>query len=161
MGYIIPFIFILSILINYFYTKKQKAQLAYITAYKFNASIRKKITEKYTHLSDGDIDKVFESLTDFFYFCNQANKRMVSMPSQVVDVAWHEFILFTKEYEAFSEKAFGRFLHHTPTEAMDSKTKAQDGIKRAWRLACSREEVNPKEPEYLPRLFAINGFIKN
>ncbi len=81
------------------------------------------------------------------------------MPSQIVDVAWHEFILFTKEYEKFSENAFGRFLHHTPTEAMASKTTAQEGIKRAWRLACDRENINLNKPKHLPRLFTIDGLL--
>jgi len=38
------------------------------------------------------------------------------MPSEIVYVAWHEFLLFTREYQVFSQKAMGRFLHHTPTE---------------------------------------------
>ncbi len=159
MGPILFFLFILFFILH-FLAKKQEAQLEFISEYKFNSSIRKKLTEKYTHLSNEDIDKVFEALTDFFYICNQAKKNGVSMPSQVVDVTWHEFILFTKEYDRFSENAFDQFLHHTPTEAMESKTTAQEGIKRAWRLACSRENINPNKPEYLPRLFAIDSFLK-
>ena len=40
---------------------------------------------------------------------------------------------------------------------MASPTVAQDGIKRAWRLACAREGINPKTPSRLPLLFAIDG----
>ena len=36
------------------------------------------------------------------------------MPSRVVDIAWHEMILFTREYHAFCDRAFGRYLHHSP-----------------------------------------------
>ena len=88
------------------------------------------------------------------------------MPSQVVDDAWHEFILHTRVYKNFSQKALGRFLHHTPTEAMHSPTLAQEGIKRVWRLACAKEKINPIAPNKLPLVFAIdamlnipNGFI--
>jgi len=88
------------------------------------------------------------------------------MPSQVVDDAWHEFILFTRSYERFCQQAYGKFLHHTPAEAMRSPTSAQDGIKRAWRLACLKEKIHPKTPTRLPLLFALdaelaiaNGFI--
>jgi len=84
---------------------------------------------------------------------------MVAMPSQVVDVAWHEFILFTRSYELFSNKAIGRFLHHTPTEAMKSPTLAQEGIKRAWRLACATENISPTSPARLPLLFAIDTML--
>ena len=70
---------------------------------------------------------------------------MVAMPSQAVDDAWHEFILFTRHYERFCRNAFGRFLHHTPAEAMNSPTQASDGIKRAWRLACAHEGIDPQQ----------------
>jgi len=65
-------------------------------------------------------------------------------------------VLFTREYQLFCKKGLGRFLHHTPTEAMKSKTLASEGIKRAWRLACAKVEINPKTPEKLPLLFTID-----
>lgn len=37
-------------------------------------------------------------------------------PSQIVDLAWHEFILFTKAYSDFCVLHFGRFIHHYPGE---------------------------------------------
>ena len=84
---------------------------------------------------------------------------MVSMPSQVVDDAWHEFILFTRAYDGFCRKALGRFLHHTPAEAMAAPTLAQEGIKRAWRLACVREGIDPKFPTRLPLIFALDAML--
>lgn len=45
---------------------------------------------------------------------------MVSMPSRVVDVAWHEFILLTRVYAEFGEEGLGRFLHHTPAAEIKS-----------------------------------------
>jgi hypothetical protein len=79
------------------------------------------------------------------------------MPSQVVDVAWHEFILFTREYSQFCSKALGHFLHHTPAEAMKSRVEAQSGIKRAWRISCHREQINPFSPKRLPIIFALDA----
>ncbi|SDY81814.1 hypothetical protein SAMN05661080_04705 [Modestobacter sp. DSM 44400] len=38
------------------------------------------------------------------------------VPSRAVDVAWHTFILFTRDYAAFCTETFGRFVHHQPTE---------------------------------------------
>ncbi len=35
-------------------------------------------------------------------------------PSQRVDLAWHEFLLFTRLYLEFCTVHFGRFLHHDP-----------------------------------------------
>ena len=84
----------------------------------------------------------------------------MSMPSQAVDVAWHEFILFTRKYEYFCGKALGRFLHHPPAEAMRSPTSAQAGIKTAWRLSCLREGMQPRAAHRLPLLFAIDAQLR-
>lgn len=35
-------------------------------------------------------------------------------PSIVVDAAWHEFILCTREYERICTTYFGKFIHHSP-----------------------------------------------
>jgi hypothetical protein len=100
---------------------------------------------------------VFDGLREYFQLCREARNRLVAMPSQVVDDAWHEFILFTRQYQQFCERGLGRFLHHTPAEAMRSPTDAQDGIKRAWRLACRRDGIDPKAPQSLPLLFALDA----
>jgi len=153
------FLLLVGLFIYVLYKMKQKSQLAYLESYRFNSAIGKKVQQKYPHLTDKQIELVIDGLRDYFYICNQAKRRMVSMPSQVVDIAWHEFILFTRAYKSFSSKALGRFLHHTPTEAMRSPTLAQNGIKRAWRLACERSNVNSATPSKLPLLFAIDSLL--
>jgi len=35
-------------------------------------------------------------------------------PSDIVDMAWHEFILHTADYMAYCEMAYGRYIHHRP-----------------------------------------------
>ncbi len=42
---------------------------------------------------------------------------------------------------------------------MPKKTVATEGIKRAWRLACAKEGINPRNLEKLPLLFAINSML--
>lgn len=134
---------------------KKRAQL--IDTYRFPDMLSEKLREIYPHLSQQDVTQVIQGLREYFHICNIAGgKKVVSMPSQGVDVAWHEFILFTKKYDYFCTKALGRFLHHTPAEAMSSPTVAQQGIKTAWRIACSREQINPKTPHRLPLLFALD-----
>ncbi len=131
-----------------------------IETFRFPNTISEKLVEKYPHLDDKQVAKVIEGLREYFHLCNLAGNRMVSMPSQVVDMAWHEFILFTKKYEYFCNGALGRFLHHTPAEAMQSPTAAQTGIKTAWRLSCYREDLSPKSAHRLPLLFAMDSMLK-
>jgi Uncharacterized conserved protein len=105
-------------------------------------------------------DLVLEALREYFHLCRSGGGRARAMPSQVVDVAWHEFILFTREYRQFCRRALGRFLHHTPAEAMVSPTQAGEGIRRTWRLACQRAGLPPDAAATLPLLFAIDARLQ-
>jgi len=151
---------VVFIVLGYMISQSRRTrQLAYIENYEFPHKVAKRIKEEYPHLSDEDVTIVFDALRDYFYMCLIGKKQMVSMPSQVVDVAWHEFILFTRNYKEFCTKAIGRFLHHTPTEAMKTPTLAREGIKRAWRLACVKEKIDPSAPCRLPLIFAIDNML--
>lgn len=160
MHSIIVAVIVVSFVFALYAAFRQSFQLRYIQNYRFHPAIKQKLRKKHPGLTDQQLDWVFEGLRDYFYICNRARRRMVSMPSQVVDDAWHEFILFTRSYQGFCQKGFGRFLHHTPAEAIRSPTMAQDGIKRAWRLACGKAKINPKTPSELPLLFALDAQLK-
>ena len=88
------------------------------------------------------------------------------MPSQVVDDLWHEFILFTRDYGAFCQRAFGQFLHHTPAVKLGGERGDNEGLRRVWWYCCLEENINPRKPTRLPLLFALdaklgiaNGFV--
>ncbi|MGH4005353.1 MAG: hypothetical protein ACRDSO_14740, partial [Pseudonocardiaceae bacterium] len=38
-------------------------------------------------------------------------------PSALVDIGWHTFILYTREYASFCNRVAGRFVHHVPDDA--------------------------------------------
>jgi hypothetical protein len=158
MNWII-FIIILAAVSLLILKRRKAQQLAYIRSYLFHKSIKDRISDKHPQLNAEQVHLVFRALRDYFWMCNKANKKMVAMPSQVVDDAWHEFILFTRSYKGFCQRALGRFLHHTPTEAMSTPTLAQEGIKRAWRLACDKEGIDPANPARLPLIFAIDSML--
>ncbi|MCR6653864.1 MAG: hypothetical protein NVV73_21300 [Cellvibrionaceae bacterium] len=132
----------------------------YIDNFTFPRTVVRKLQEKYPHLNDAQVRDVVEGLRDYFHICNAAGRKMVSMPSQAVDEVWHEFILFTMQYQNFCKRGLGRFLHHVPAEAMKTPTAAQSGIKLAWKLACEREGIQPQTPSRLPRLFALDAALR-
>jgi len=155
----------LLLIVYYFvkrnFRKKKEAQFKYIKNYKFPTKVGLEVKKAYPHLSDKDILKVLEGLKNYFTISKMsANDEIVGMPSQVVDVAWHEFILFTKEYENFCQKAFGKFHHHIPAEAMKSEENAQYAIRVAWKYACKKEYIYMNDPKKLPLLFAIDKSLK-
>lgn len=153
--------FLIAVLLYYLYKSHQKKKirkaLHFIENYTFPQRVQESVLKTYPHLSETDAKLALKALRDYFYIARQADNHMVSMPSQVVDVAWHEFLLFTALYQKFCDRAFGHYFHHHPTEAMQSQTMAQEGIKRSWKLACLKEKIDPKNPHKLPLLFAIDG----
>ncbi|MFC9250974.1 glycine-rich domain-containing protein [Amycolatopsis thailandensis] len=37
-------------------------------------------------------------------------------PSELVDIGWHTFILYTREYADFCNNVVGKFIHHVPND---------------------------------------------
>lgn len=159
MFYFIVGIVLLISATAFYLGAKSRRCTTYITTYKFPHYIQEKLGQKYPHLNPTQLSVVQKGMRQYFLMCLQANKRMVAMPSQIVDDFWHEFILNTKAYREFCNGAFGRYLDHVPAEAMRDKTHAQDGIKRAWRLACALESINPKSPTRLPLIFVLDSLL--
>ena len=147
---------------TWLYEKKnrKKRQLRFIQKYKVPKPIMDRFREKYPKINTEEASLVNKALMDYFYLCNMANGKMVSMPSRVVDDLWHEFLLFSSVYESFCKKAFGRFLHHIPDEAMPNKNSNNEGMKRAWQLICLKEHINPNFPDKMPLLFAIDSMLE-
>jgi hypothetical protein len=131
-----------------------------ILAYPFPAFLRAKLRAHHPELSERAIDEVERGLRQFFVASAQAGGRFVAMPSRVVDSLWHEFILHTRGYESFCRRAFGRLLHHTPAEALPPGPKRGSdksaGLRRAWYWSCKEEGIDPRKPDRLPLLFALD-----
>lgn len=136
-----------------------KNRMRRLEEFTFQPGIARKLKQTYPQLTDAQVTMVMQGLREFFAVALMAKGRMVSMPSKAVDTAWHEFILFTRGYQVFCRDVLGRFLHHTPAEAMRTPTMAQEGIKRVWRLSCQRAHIDPRAPRRLPLLFAIDAML--
>ncbi|MHA6079175.1 glycine-rich domain-containing protein [Pseudomonas aeruginosa] len=128
----------------------------FIQQFRLPPRVAQAVRERCPQLSEEQVQRVLGGLREYLLLCRAAGKRMVAMPSQVVDVAWHELILHTRLYQHVCRKGLGRFLHHTPAQAMRSPRQAQEGIQRAWKLACRREGIDPLNPTRLPLLFALD-----
>ncbi len=116
-----------------------------------------KLREKHPNLTSRELQWVTRGLRKFFLCYLMAKRRFVSMPSQVVDDLWHEFILFTRAYDDFCKQAFGEFLHPTPALVLAKRSTANEGLRRVWRLACEDENIDPRNASRLPLLFALDA----
>jgi hypothetical protein len=167
--------------------KKQRTQ--HIAQFALPPDIFERLRKHHPNLTEQDYLQVCAGLRQFFRTYLDSNFLYVSMPSKVVADLWHEFILYTQDYEAFCNKAFGRFFHHTPAVALHSpanmkkyhwrqfntpslKLKApeglakaasersNEGLRRCWWHACTAEVISPENPARLPLLFELDTKLK-
>ena len=142
------------------YKNRQKKQFQFIKNYQFPQRVLLTVEKTYPHLTKEEVNKVIFALRDYFIIANRVYGKEIAMPSKVVDVAWHEFILFTQEYQNFCHKGFGRFFHHTPTEPISNKDTVNESLRRTWQYACLKDNITPSSPDKLPLLFAIDKLLK-
>jgi hypothetical protein len=110
----------------------------FIRESRFPPHLTSKLRAQYPQLSVGDADLVLRGLRQFFVAYLRSGRQFVAMPSQVVDLAWHEFILHTHAYQLWCDAAFGKLLHHTPAAVLGRDPKRNDGLRRTWYWACKR-----------------------
>jgi len=134
----------------------------FIRAYQWPPGLLDKLGQRHPALTGKDTALISRGLKQFFIAHLMSGNKFVSMPSQIVDDLWHEFILYTREYQQFCAKAFGRFMHHTPAVAMGPAAArgTADGLRRAWWFACKDENIDPKHATRLPLLFALDGQLQ-
>lgn len=71
-----------------------------------------------------DIDKkeatiIFEETIKFLSLSKLDFNFFIDDSMLIIDEMWHNFILFTNEYEKFCLENFGRFIHHVPSTDQD------------------------------------------
>lgn len=69
-----------------------------------------------------------------------AEPKRACTPSRRVDLAWHEFILFTRTYFEFCQEHFGRYIHHDPARAGVSCFAQYLDTLRCYRLTFGEPE---------------------
>lgn len=138
----------------------RSTRLAFIETTPLPPSLRAQLRREQPDWGEGQLVVVERGLRQFFRICARQPNAFVAMPSKAVDLAWHAFIVDTRAYARWCERAFGRFLHHQPAEALpagEAPQRLQQGLRRAWRGACGDEGLNPRQTERLPLLFALDA----
>lgn len=130
---------------------------AFIRDYTFPKGLFDRLAKARPELAFKDIALTSHALRHFFLAYLRSGRRPVSMPSQVADDLWHEFILYTRNYDAFCRAAFGTFLHHTPAVVLSADRPGNAGLRRTWWWCCREEHIDPRRPSRLPLLFALDG----
>jgi hypothetical protein len=136
---------------------RQARRAEFIRSFALPKGLYGKLRQRRPGLTDKECQLAGQALRQFFLAYLKGGRKPVSMPSQVTDDLWHEFILYTRNYQQFCQRAFGRFMHHTPAVALGSVKQSNAGLRRCWWQCCRAENINPRSPTRLPLLFAIDA----
>jgi uncharacterized membrane protein YgcG len=74
--------------------------------------VKTRFLQDHPKRSEDEFEWLLFELKRYFIMANLLKK--APMFSVAVDDIWHEMILFTRDYDSFSEKYLGKMLHHTP-----------------------------------------------
>lgn len=106
------------------------------------------VLSRFTDLFDvteAEAEDIFTETKKFLFICRQPG---VFIPDEllIVDEMWHNFILFTKEYQNFCTHYFGGYLHHTPSSKAE---KMQHREQLAVDAAAIRKGFNDKLARFI------------
>ncbi len=139
--------------------RQRRQRQDWIDDYPLPPGLLQRVRQTYPALNEQQLALVESGLRQFFRLALAAAPRTVAMPSQAVDELWHQFILYTRNYQQFCQRAFGHYLHHTPAVRMGGPQQQRAAIRRTWQLACREEGINPARPARLPLLFELDALL--
>jgi hypothetical protein len=149
-----------SVAIGWYSSWRQLRRAEFIRSYRWPPGLLDKLSRQHPALQRKESALVSSGLRQFFLAYLMGGRKFVSMPSQVADDLWHEFILYTREYQSFCRQAFGTFLHHTPAVVLGENRQNNEGLRRVWWQCCKEESIDPRQPTRLPLLFALDAKLK-
>lgn len=77
-------------------------------------TLTKRVTAE-AGVDQGTAEAIVEQALAFLVACAR-NPGDHLVPSELVDVGWHAFLLHTREYAEFCARVAGRFIHHRPAD---------------------------------------------
>lgn len=96
----------------------RSVNLALVLAFQFDPLVYRMV-DKYKW-NEAESRECFEDLKKFLYMAVMADKPVA--PTEKLDEMWHNFILYTMDYDEFCRTRLGIFVHHRPRRRDDPKS---------------------------------------
>jgi hypothetical protein len=77
--------------------------------------LTKRIAKDHPEIAPDLVERIMDQALAFLGAC--AVTRRPVTPSDLVDIGWHTFILYTRPYTEFCDRIAGRYIHHEPHES--------------------------------------------
>lgn len=136
-----------------------------------NAEVVKRFAGDY-RVSIADAEEIFLETKRWLWLCASAPQRIPLLSeARVIDLMWHTFLLFTRDYARFCEEYLGGFVHHYPrtsdvkaawekqlaADPEGAKAERRATLRRACEMVCDRlgPATLAKWCEEFPRRFQL------
>lgn len=63
-------------------------------------------------------ESIFRDTLRFLYLAGATDAKHIA-PTKNIDIGWHAFLMFTRDYAEFCKLSFGKFIHHAPRRRGD------------------------------------------
>ncbi|WP_313333863.1 hypothetical protein [Comamonas sp.] len=139
---------------------RKRRQLRFLQQYRLDAAYRKAIWRDHPYLNDASLAQAEEALRQFFIMHWLAPRAQLQMPSRLADALWHAFILDTRRYQQFCQRAFGHMFHHLPAQAANAGASQHQAaqMQPSWNAAMhSRRYMVGALLGGIPLLFALDA----
>ncbi|WP_423406673.1 hypothetical protein AABM38_12200 [Heyndrickxia sp. MSNUG] len=146
-------------------SQKLRSKLEHALSYEYVNQVKIRFLSEHPEVSEDEFEwRMFELKR---YFLLNSIMKNTPMFSVKVDEIWHEMLMFTKQYEVFSNKYLGKMLHHTPNLEPEPApqeraffdwvfTQMFEVTEYTWR-AWGAFFQNPMDPTVLKNVYALNA----
>lgn len=73
-------------------------------------------------------EEIINATLDFLKMCADYPGNRFS-PSKPIDIGWHTFLMYTRDYASFCDRYAGRMIHHVPNDDPDNQN-LRGGVQR-------------------------------
>jgi hypothetical protein len=86
------------------------------------------------NITQPEAEQLFEDVKKYLFLAVITGERLA--PTDAIDLGWHEFLLYTRDYASFCNRFFGAFVHHTPNPRLSPHVArtAEKTVEHARRL---------------------------
>lgn len=71
------------------------------------------------HMDPVQAASIFRDTLRFLYLAGATDAKHIA-PTKNIDIGWHAFLMFTRDYAEFCMTNFGKFIHHAPRRRGDA-----------------------------------------
>jgi hypothetical protein len=94
-------------------------------------------------------NRAFVALKQFLLVSAQQKSLHSCSPSQPIDEMWHEFLMFTEEYQGFCLDWLGTMVHHHPISPASDPAITEDTYRLTRKAA--QKMFGTLDPEFWPK----------